>query len=267
MSQLIDYDDTTTFPKCLNEFDSAFERMILQSVDPKKGMIEEQIRDICLSKMPIVQEFLKSNMETEIAVCHCARILDEKSYWENGISIEGGQGSAGDKRIRELLHFCGFQNEEIKNVLYHIYKLWDRDGAQRTESVHFFADKSQVYKDDQINCFALNLGGEVVRWAIESMGKDLYKQEPYKRLWILGTPSIVKLKCKLSNISELRRDVLIGEIVKYNIAANLFQIPYEISVTGMTTGSVPPEDIISIEEIAGFNQMQEKYAEYNGFYD
>lgn len=60
---------------------------------------------------------------------------------------------------------------------------------------------------------------------------------------------------------------MIGEIVKYNIAANLFQIPYEISVTGMTTGSVPPEGIISIEEIAGFNQIQEKYAEYSGFYD
>lgn len=128
MSQLIDYDDTTTFPNCLNEFDPAFECMILQNVDPKKGMIEEQIHDICVSKMPIVQDFLESNMETEIAVCHCARILDEKSYWENGISIEDGRDSAGDKSIRELLHFCGFQKEQIENILYHVYELWDRDG-------------------------------------------------------------------------------------------------------------------------------------------
>ncbi len=56
----------------------------------------------------------------------------------------------------------------------------------------------------------------------------------------------VKFKCKLSN------------------TVNMFQSSYEIAVTGMTAGSVPPEDIISIEIIAGFNQMQEKYAEYNG---
>ena len=32
-------------------------------------------------------------------------------------------------------------------------------------------------------------------------------------------------------------------------------------------GSIPPEDIVSIEEIKDFIKMQEKYPEYEGFYE
>lgn len=37
--------------------------------------------------------------------------------------------------------------------------------------------------------------------------------------------------------------------------------------TGMTKGKVPPENIISIEEIKGYIQMQEKYPDYVEFYN
>lgn len=35
----------------------------------------------------------------------------------------------------------------------------------------------------------------------------------------------------------------------------------------MTKGKVPPENIISIEEIKGYIQMQEKYPDYVEFYN
>lgn len=97
--------------------------------------------------------------------------------------------------------------------------------------------------------------------------KNPYKEEPYKRLWILGKPSIVKFKCKLSEIHDMCRNEMIAEIVKCFITTKMFSCPYEFEVTGMTTSSVAPENILSIEEIRGFVQMQEKYPDFEGFYD
>lgn len=124
-----------------------------------------------------------------------------------------------------------------------------------------------MYKDDQLNHFAINLGGEILRWALESMDRELYRTEPYKRLWIKGTPSVIKFKCRLRDIYEGCRNDLIAEIVKYYIVKNIYGYPYEFEFTGMTKGKVPPENIISIEEIKGYIQMQEKYPDYVEFYN
>lgn len=51
------------------------------------------------------------------------------------------------------------------------------------------------------------------------------------------------------------------------IVKNIYGYPYEFEFTGMTKGKVPPENIISIEEIKGYIQMQEKYPDYVEFYN
>ena len=51
----------------------------------------------------------------------------------------------------------------------------------------------------------------------------MYKKEPYKRLWIMGSPSVITFKVKLGDIHEIYRDSLIAEIVKYNITKRSFQ--------------------------------------------
>lgn len=99
--------------------------------------------------------------------------------------------------------------------------MWNRDKQSRTKSVHFFLDKNQVYKDDQLNHFAINLGGEILRWSLDAIDRELYKEEPYKCLWILGSPSVITFKVKLSDIHESCRNSLIAEIVKYNITKDL----------------------------------------------
>ena len=99
------------------------------------------------------------------------------------------------------------------------------------------------------------------------MGKELYKEEPYKRLWIMGTPSVITFKVKLGDIHEIYLNSLIAEIVKYNITNDLFGFNYEFEFTGMTVGDVSPQNILSIEEIKDYIQMQEKYSDYKGFYD
>lgn len=121
------------------------------------------------------------------------------------------------------------------------------------------------YFPDTYKASAINLGGEILRWSIEGINKDLYKQEPYKRLWILGKPCIVKFKCKLSEIYENFRVSLIAEIVEYFIVTKMYGFSYEFEFMGMTIGSVPPENIISIEEIENFIEIQGEY-EDEGFY-
>lgn len=271
MSAYIDFDNPNTFPEELKNWGSEFESMIIKRINmddvQEWWQIEHQLREIRIDESKLVTDFAGENMDTEIAVCHCTRILDEGEYWTKGLVTAGGKKEMGEKRLRKLLVDIGLDDRKIEEVFSHIYYLWNRDKGSRTESVHFFIDKSQVYKDDQLNHFAINLGGEILRWSLEAIDREIYQEEPYKRLWINGTPSVIKFKVRLRDIHEIYRNGLIAEIVKYYIVRDIFGYSYEFEFTGMTIGKVHPENIISIEEIENYIQMQEKYPDYEGFYD
>ena len=268
---MIDFDNPNTFPKELKNWGTEFEKMILRRVNTDSieewRQIEHQLQDIRIGESKLVTDFVKDNMDIEIAVCHCTRILDENEFWKHGLVTAGGKNNAGEKRLRKLLVDIGLDNGKIEEVFSHVYFLWNRDKQSRTKSVHFFVDKSQVYKDDQLNHFAINLGGEILRWSLEAVDRKLYRKEPYKRLWIMGRPSVITFKIKLGDIHEIYRNRLIAEIVKYNITKDIFGFGYEFEFIGMTVGDVPPQNILSIEEIKDYIQMQEKYPDYKGFYD
>lgn len=270
MSFFIDYDDPETFPTCLGELNSDFAYKVRSGVSLENvqewWQIERQLQDLHIADSAIVKEFVNGNMDAEVAVCHCTRIIDVNQYWKEGL-VTGGRGSVVEKRLRKLLQDIGLNNRAIEDIFLHVYNYWDRDQTSRTHSVHFVIDKSFVYKDGTVSYFASSLGGEILRWSIEAIDKELHKREPYKRLWIWGTPSIVKFKCKLSDIHYTVRYALIAEIVKFYIVTRMFDYPYEFKLTGMTIGSVPPENIISIEEIENFNAMQAKYCDFKQFQD
>lgn len=271
MSKIIDFDNPISFPQSLCTWDERFEQEILRRISLKGvfewWQIEQQLQDMHIYDLEIVSNYLQNHMDDEVAVCHCTRILDIEQYKKEGIITGGGHGSIAEIRLRNLLLSIGLGKKEIDEIFSHIYYYWDRDKTSRTQAVHFFIDSSQVYKNDQINHFAVSLGGEILRWAIEDMGKNLYQSEPYKRLLIKGTPCVVKFKCKLSNIEEPDRKFLLAEIVKYSIVTKIFDYSYEFNLTGKTIGSVPSHDIISIEKIHRYVEMKEKHPEYNGFYE
>lgn len=271
MQMIIDFDNPSTFPASLGNWDESFENMIRINISlegvTKGWQIKHQLQDLRIDEMPIVTEFVSANPDVEVVVCHVTRLLDEKILLQEGLVTGGGRGSVAENRLKTLLEHIGLDKDKIDEVFTHIYYYWERDKEQRTESVHFMFDKSLVYKDDTANNFAINLGGEILRWSLEAIDRDLYKQEPYKRLWIEGTPSIVKFKCKLSDVHEICRNAVIAEIVKYFIVTRMYGYPYEFEFTGMTNSSIPAENIVSIEEIEGFIEMQEKYPDFGGFYD
>lgn len=268
---IIDFDSPDTFPASLCSWDESFEKMIRSKLNldnVKEGWkIKEQLHDLNIGEMPIVTNFVSTHLDTEVAVCHITRLLDKNQIFKEGLVTGGGRGSVAENRIRKILQNIGLEDEKINEIFIKIYYYWDRDKEQRTESVHFVLGKNVVYNDDRVNEFAVSLGGEVLRWSLENIDSNLYKQEPYKRLWVDGTPSIVKFKCKLSEVNRIQRNQLVAEIVKYFIVTKMFGYSYEFEFTGMTDCFVPAENIISIEEIAGFIEMQEKYPDFKGFYD
>ena len=73
---MIDFDNPNTFPIELRNWGNEFERMILRRVSTDKveewWQIEHQLQDIRIGESMLVTDFVKENMDIEIAVCHCA---------------------------------------------------------------------------------------------------------------------------------------------------------------------------------------------------
>ena len=142
MSSVIDYDNPDTFPKALQELDINFKNMILSRISLEGASewwrIEDHLHDLHIEEGDIVKRFVEENMDTEVAVYHCTRILDVNEYWNKGIVTGGGKNSVGEERIRKLLCYIKLTDEQIEEVFTHIYALWDRDKTSRTEAVHFF---------------------------------------------------------------------------------------------------------------------------------
>ena len=257
MNQIVDFDNPLSFPKELAMWSTAFEKYILDNVHSEGVIegwrIESQLSDLIKTDNRIVKEFFDSNCDLEVAVHHCTRIISSEQIMKEGLITGGGIDGIADKRIRDLLSSINVNPEMIERIMSEIYKLWDRDGDQRTQCVHFQLGKAHIINDIYANGFASNIGGEILDFAIETAGIGLKEKEPYKRLYIMGTPSIVKFKCKLSDIVEDYAYRLIIEIIKYYVVKRLYLLDYEFCYTGMTKGSIPPSDIIEIIEIENYN--------------
>lgn len=122
---MIDFDNPNTFPVELRNWGSEFEKMILRRVSTDKveewWQIEHQLQNIRIDESMLVTEFVKENMDKEIVVYHCARILDENEYLKQGIVNAGGKDSIGEKRLRKLLVDIGLDADKIEEVYIYIY--------------------------------------------------------------------------------------------------------------------------------------------------
>ena len=86
---------------------------------------------------------------------------------------------------------------------------------------------------------------------------------------MITKPGTIKhyIRSGSSKNEENPRYISVDLLVNDDIVKNIYGYPYEFEFTGMTKGKVPPENIISIEEIKGYIQMQEKYPDYEEFYN
>lgn len=267
---MVDFDNEGTFPKKIKEWvidnESYFLSVIPDDKFSEGWQAAHKLDDMHLGDNSFVKKYIHENADEEYCLWHTTRVEDENMFWNNGIVAMDNDIFKSENRIVELLHKIDLQKEMMNAVLEKIRYYWKRDRDTRLNTVHFFFAKDFI-KDPQLNEFAINLGGECIRWGLNSVDPKLYRTEPYKRLWILGKPSIIKFKCKLEDISERSQETMIIELVKYFVITELYKLSYEFACTGWKRGSVPPENILAIEEIEHFVEMQEQFDDYKHFYD
>lgn len=267
---MIDLDNPLTYPFDIKEWVINMKSYFLQKIPfnsyEHDYEIIHQLWDMHIEEQPFIQNYIQHNSNTEFTMWHNTRIEKKESYLENGILSFGGDIQQAQERIAKLLERIGINDPDKSILLDKIKYFWKRDGDTRTNAVHFFLSKSQIH-DPQLMEFSSNLGGECVRWGMCSISSELYRQEPYKRLWICGTPCSIKFKSKLKDIDLFSQEHIVREIAYYFVMNCIYNLPYIPEDTGHRIGNVPAEDILCIEEIQNFIEEQEVFEEYQNFYD
>lgn len=267
---MIDIDNPITYPIEIQEWIISHKPYFLTKIPLNSYEHEYEIihklYDMHIEEQEFIQNYIQLNKETEFTMWHNARIENKESYFKNGILSFNGDIQQAQDRVSQLLKKFGINAQDRLILLDKIKSYWQRDGNNRTNAVHFFLSKSQIH-DPQLMEFSINLGGECVRWGMESINPELYRQEPYKRLWICGTPCSIKFKSKLKDICCYSQEHIVREIAYYFIINCIYNLHYIPSDTGQRIGNVPPEDILYIKEIKNFIEEQEKFEEYQNFYD
>lgn len=266
---MVDLDDFETYPVDIKEWVITKKPYFLNKIPFNSYEYDyeiiHQLWDLHIEEMSYIQEFIQKNTETEFTMWHNTRIDERDSFLKNGILSFDGNFVTAEARTEKLLDKIGLDNKAKLSLIEKIKIYWKRDGDTRTNSVHYFLTKGQIH-DPKLMEFASNLGGECIRWGISSISSNLYRQEPYKRLWICGTPCSIKFRSKLKNVSRLSQEHIVREIAYYFIMNEIYQFPYIPEDTGWVIGNVPAEDILEIKEISNFIKEQERFEDYQNFY-
>lgn len=267
---MIDFDNPETYSQEIMDWVNSNEDYFVQELS-KHGYSEGWevsyiVDDLHLANNDFTRKFVRENQDLDILVWHATRIENIDFFRKKGIRVVKGLGSDTEKEYRALLQRLGFNKKQEDEVIRKASHYWVRDAASRIDTVHFFYGKDFI-NDPQLNEFAISLGGECLRWGINDLDTQLYRQEPYKRLWIVGKPCIIQFECKLKELSEISQYDVVTELIKYFVIYNICHLNYEMRVTGWKYGCVTPDHIRTIEEIPDFIECQEQFEEYQNFYD
>lgn len=268
--RIVDLDDVDSYPSDIEqwilEYREYFEKTLGERQYSEGWEIGKRLNDMSICDSNYVQEYIVDNPDMEFIVCHATRIENIYSFLQRGIRVINGCNSDTEDEIRALLKRVGFNYEQECQLIEKISRYWKRDKTTRVGMIHFFYPYRNI-KDPMIRQFAINLGGECVRWGIEDVDSELFKQEPYKRLYIQGTPCVIKFKCRLKDMERSTQERIIRELIKYYIITDIFGLDYMVEDTGMKRNNVNPEDIVEIVEIGDFIEKQELFDDMKHFYD
>lgn len=250
---MIDFDNPETYPQEIRDWVKSNEdyfTQVLSRHDYSDGWeVSYIVDDLHLADNDFVRRFVCENQDLDILVWHATRIENIDFFKEKGIRVIKGLGSETEKEYRALLQRLGFNKNQEDEVIRKASYYWMRDAASRIDTVHFFYGKDFI-NDPQLNEFVISLGGECLRWGINDIDTQLYRQEPYKRLWIVGKPCIIQFECKLKELSEISQYDVVTEVIKYFVINDICHLIYEMRVTGWKYGCVTPDHIRAIEEIS-----------------
>lgn len=266
---MVNFNDSETYPNeiknwVLNNF-GTLKSIISKNDNAIPDLKRNIVKNGKLDAETFVSDFIQRNNDLEFCLWHATRIQNEDQILNNGIVALNRNTDQNKIKYIKLFESVGLTVSEMEPILKKMECYWNRDKESRLETVHFFFPESMI-EDPQINIFAINIGGEIVRWAIEDIDPNLYRQEPYKRLWILGKPCIIQFKSDLEKMTCGTQESIILELIMHYVYKFLLNSSYGMECTGYQLGSVLPQNILDVKEIKNYIKIQEKFEEYKNFY-
>lgn len=268
---MIDLDDVSTFPDCIREWVTDKRDFFLRVIPVGSYNFDYEIihklQNLRIDEMSEFKEIYSLYQDTDFTGWHITRVENIDNYCKQGILTVGWEINKGIERLNYYFN----KVIKIEKIIYdkivdEAKFLWNRDNG-RKNNVCFFFTKAQTINDVQAMMFAANLGGEILNWSLNAVDSDLYRTEPYKRLWIWGTPCRVKFKAKLKEMYEDTASRLIREIMFYYVMKDIYGFDYIPSDTGEKQGDVIPENILKIEHIENYEKIMSQCPEFHDFYN
>ena len=254
---MINFDDINTIPYSEKDISLLLLPELKESLPKSKIELSSYIecfKDYFDSERHIYDYYSYLYDDEYILGYHCARILNYEDYLKNGIDNDGGDDSIQEKRITNLLKNLDFDDEIISDILIKVHANWEINKQTKTKPVSFYLSKNYILLDGRgTSNYFHNIGGEILKWAIDSFGTNVWNQEPYIKLKTYGTPSIVTFKVKIKDLfdsfkTDCIKNIFILNALKYTgiMVNNLDSNKFNICL--MTKEKVLPDNIINIEE-------------------
>lgn len=268
---MIDLDDALTYPedirKWVNERKGFFLNIVSTHSYESEYEIILKLQDVWFDEIPEFVKFMQKYQDTEITGWHITRIENIDAFRKQGILTMNGDIDEGIKRLDYYLKEKIKVDKDVYRIIIEKAKyFWNRDYG-RTRNVCFFFTKDKTIDDPKAMMFASNLGGEILEWSLKALGRDIYRKEPYKRLWIWGEPCRVKFKMRLKEMENRTQSHIIRELVFYFAMKDIYGYDYIPDDTGEKRGGVSSDCILQIEKIENYEDIMSRFADFENFYE
>lgn len=257
---MIAFDEPLTFPDDIRKWVIDRKDYFLQevSINHHKNDIKIALEDMYFYDIPDFEELFRKYEDDYFVGWHITRIEDIERYRREGILTLNGKIEIGVKRLEYyLLKRIHVNINTFNQIIEKAKCYWKRDKG-RTTNIYFYFTRAQTLNNARVMKFAENLGGEILNWSLRSVDKDLYKKEPYQRLWVWGIPCRVKFRARLKDFDKRTQYDFIKQISIYYAMKEIYGADYDIECAGSKRGSVSPNDILQIDVIDDFTKVVSK---------
>lgn len=257
---MIEFDKPLTFPDIIRKWVINRKDYFLQevSINYHKNDIKIALEDMYFYDIPGFEELFCKYEDDYFVGWHITRIEDIERYRREGILTLNGKIEVGVKKLEYyLLERIHVDINTFNQITEKAKCYWKRDKG-RTTKVYFYFTRAQTLNNARVMKFAENLGGEILNWSLRAVDKDLYKEEPYQRLWVWGIPCRVKFRARLKDFDKRTQYDFVKQIAIYYAMKEIYGADYHIECAGSKQGSVSPNDILQIDVIDDFTKVVSK---------
>lgn len=194
---------------------------------------------------PSKAESLYSNLiaimdKFDLVVYHGTRIINRAVIEKKGLRVNDWKRYSTS--LISVFKEIGWNDYVIEEILKCVEAEHNRKYSNRNAQLYFFSSLNLIGgKYAGYEQFCENIGGELVKWALE----DKYP-EKYNLLKKKGEAVFVKFKLPFASIESYMKESIIYQFVCYYAAKEFFDFVYQVEFDGMTSQDISPNNILKI---------------------